>query len=307
MKKFLIWTGLIAIVIIVCGGFWIYQHPSQNSSASSYSDTMEDGKALVKAKKYAKASRVFEKAYQIKSTKKARAYSTQADAMADAVSDANNYRFALAISSAKKATNQANGYHVLTSHARSLKKTLEDVKDNVDSEVKPLLTKASENEDNEEYDDALSDYQDVIDLPYINGKYYAKYLKQAQDGVKRVKKLASNNDQDDKQSSTNSNNKKNDDQSNSEESSSESEESSSSQSSVDNKIKNHHTGDHTVNGQTVQADTLSKIKKQLDSLGYNSSAWSPQDMINLYRSVNQDGQTKPNQITKDDVESYLKK
>ncbi|KRM39384.1 lipoprotein [Lactobacillus hamsteri DSM 5661 = JCM 6256] len=264
---------------------------------------MEDGKTLVKAKKYAKASRIFEKAYQIKSTKKAHAYSTQADMMADAVSDAKNYRFALAISSAKKAANQANGYHVLTSHARSLKKALEEVKANIDNEIKPLLTKARENEDNEEYDDALSDYQDVIDLPYINGKYYAKYLKLAQDGVKRVKKLALDNDEEDKQSSTDN---KEDDQSTSE-NSSESSESSSSQSSVDNEIKNHHTGDHTVNGQTVQADTLSEIKKQLDSLGYNSSAWSPQDMINLYRSVNQDSQAKPSQITKDDVESYLKK
>lgn len=64
-------------------------------------------------------------------------------------------------------------------------------------------------------------------------------------------------------------------------------------------------GDHTVNGKTVQSGTLAQIKQQLSSLGYDANAWSPQDMINLYRSVNQNGSKTPAQITKNDVENYL--
>lgn len=301
MKKSLIWTVAIVIIIALGGGFWISKNSSQESEASSYTEAMNSGKSLVQAKKYAKASRAFEKAYQIKSTKAARAYSEQADELADAISDAKNYRFTLAISSAKSAANKDNGYQVMTNYAKSLTDTLTEVKDNVDNEIKPLFVKGKDNEDDEQYDDALKNYQEIIDLPYINGKYYAKYLKQAQDDANRVKKLTSNN--------ADQNNRKKDDQSSSSSSAenSQSSESSSSQSSTDKEINSHHSGDHTVNGQTVQDDTLTEIKKQLDSLGYNSSAWSPQDMIDLYRSVNQTSRTNPSQITKDDVENYLKK
>lgn len=66
-------------------------------------------------------------------------------------------------------------------------------------------------------------------------------------------------------------------------------------------------GDHTVNGQTVGNNTLAQIKQQLSNLGYDANAWSPQDMINLYRSVNQNGTKTPAQITKNDVENYLHK
>lgn len=65
-------------------------------------------------------------------------------------------------------------------------------------------------------------------------------------------------------------------------------------------------GDHTVNGKTVQDDTLAAIKKQLNVLGFDANAWSPQDMINLYRYANQQGTTSPAAITKDEVNAYLK-
>lgn len=66
-------------------------------------------------------------------------------------------------------------------------------------------------------------------------------------------------------------------------------------------------GNHTVNGQTVSNNVLAQIKQQLNNLGYDANAWSPQDMINLYRSVNQNGVKTPAQITKNDVENYLHK
>lgn len=66
-------------------------------------------------------------------------------------------------------------------------------------------------------------------------------------------------------------------------------------------------GDHTVNGKTVSAKTISIIQERLHSLGFNPDAWSPQDVINLYRYCSQKGHSDPGQITKEDVESYLKK
>lgn len=65
-------------------------------------------------------------------------------------------------------------------------------------------------------------------------------------------------------------------------------------------------GDHTVNGKTVQDDTLAAIKKQLNALGFDANSWSPQDMIDLYRYANRNGTTSPEAITKDEVNAYLK-
>lgn len=66
-------------------------------------------------------------------------------------------------------------------------------------------------------------------------------------------------------------------------------------------------GDHTVNGKVVSDKMISILQERLNSLGFNPEAWSPQDVINLYRYCSQKGHSDPGQITKQDVESYLKK
>lgn len=62
-------------------------------------------------------------------------------------------------------------------------------------------------------------------------------------------------------------------------------------------------GDHKVNGKTVASSQISQLRKKVGSLGYDSSSWSPQDLIDLYRKS---GHSDPNQITKNDIKSYLK-
>lgn len=64
--------------------------------------------------------------------------------------------------------------------------------------------------------------------------------------------------------------------------------------------------DQTVNGKKVDQDTIENIKSRLNQLGYNANSWSPQDIINLYRYASNQGHTDPEQISKHDIESYLK-
>lgn len=66
-------------------------------------------------------------------------------------------------------------------------------------------------------------------------------------------------------------------------------------------------GDHKIKGEEVTKPTIDAIKKRMDSLGYNSSAWSPQDVINMYRKAADNGHDSVDSITKEDIESYLKK
>ncbi|KRL87237.1 SpoIIIAH-like family protein [Lactobacillus kalixensis] len=66
-------------------------------------------------------------------------------------------------------------------------------------------------------------------------------------------------------------------------------------------------GDHTVNGKTVDQDTIINMRDKLKSLGFNEQAWSPQDIIDLYRFATSRGHSDPDQLTKQDVEAYLNK
>lgn len=64
-------------------------------------------------------------------------------------------------------------------------------------------------------------------------------------------------------------------------------------------------GDHTVNGKTVSEDTIISVKNKLKVLGFNPNAWSPQDIIDLYRFCVNRGHSDPDQITRSDVQDYL--
>lgn len=64
-------------------------------------------------------------------------------------------------------------------------------------------------------------------------------------------------------------------------------------------------GDHTVNGKTVSEDTIINVKDKIKSLGFNPNAWSPQDIIDLYRFCVNRGHSDPDQITRSDVQDYL--
>lgn len=304
MKKSTIWS-IIVVAVLALGGAGTYFYSSQQkqsqeqTASSSYSSHMQAGKEAVKAKKYSQAADEFDQAYQAKATAQAKNYQAQAENLADSVKLAKTtVKYASALNLAQKAQEQNGGYSVMTSQAKKLVKQLKAVKDNYDSEIKPLLNKAAKAMEDGDYDSAASTYSSILDLPYINGAYYAKVRSNVKDLLKEAKSK-----QEDSSSSSSS--------SDSSSKSSSKESSSSSSSAASSSASNQAEGSGTSNndkvgGSTVTSRDVQQIRTQLDNLGESTAGWSPQDLINLFNYAYQQGHTTIDSITKDDVEGYLK-
>lgn len=289
MKKSTIWT-FAAVVIIALGGgvFYATQKSNSNQVDASYNSAIQSGKEAVKDKNYTRASNAFDKALSIKKTDQAQAYKEQADNMTAAIKATKDGEYDDALAKTNDVIKQSNGYSVLVSHGKKLTKTIKDVQDNYEHEIKPIFAAAKQNEDDKQYDQAADQYQKVLDLPYIDGKYYAKYKKQASDGLDKNKQAAKDNKNEAESSSNSSSNSAN---------------SNGGDTGNAGKTGEGSMGDHKVHGQTVTNDQIAQLRKRVTKLGYEGMAWSPQDLIDLYRKS---GRANPDQITKNDVQSYLK-
>lgn len=307
MKKSTIWS-IVVVAVLALGGAGAYFYSSQQkqsqeqTASSSYSSHMQAGKEAVKAKKYSQAADEFDQAYQAKATAQAKNYQAQAENLADSVKLAKTtVKYASALNLAQKAQEQNGGYSVMTSQAKKLVKQLKTVKDNYDSEIKPLLNKAAEAMEDGDYDSAVSTYSSILDLPYINGAYYAKVRSNVKDLLKEAKSK-----QEDSSSSSESSSSSSSDSS-SKSSSKESSAASSSASSSSNQAEGSGTSNNDkVGGSTVTSRDVQQIRTQLDNLGESTAGWSPQDLINLFNYAYQQGHTTIDSITKDDVKGYLK-
>lgn len=305
MKKSTIWS-IVVVAVLALGGAGAYFYSSQQkqsqeqTASSSYSSHMQAGKEAVKAKKYSQAADEFDQAYQAKATAQAKNYQAQAENLADSVKLAKTtVKYASALNLAQKAQEQNGGYSVMTSQAKKLVKQLKTVKDNYDSEIKPLLNKAAKAMEDGDYDSAVSTYSSILDLPYINGAYYAKVRSNVKDLLKEAKSK-----QEDSSSSSESSSSSSSDSSSK---SSSKESSSSSASSSSNQAEGSGTSNNDkVGGSTVTSRDVQQIRTQLDNLGESTAGWSPQDLINLFNYAYQQGHTTIDSITKDDVEGYLK-
>lgn len=309
MKKSTI-LSIIVVAVLALGGAGVYFYSSQQKQSqeqtanSSYSSHMQAGKEAVKAKKYSQAADEFDQAYQAKATAQAKNYQAQAENLADSVKLAKTtVKYASALNLAQKAQEQNGGYSVMTSQAKKLVKQLKAVKDNYDSEIKPLLNKAAKAMEDSDYDSAVSAYSGILDLPYINGAYYAKVRSDVKDLLKEAKSK-----QEDSSSSSESSSSASSDSSSK---SSSKESSSSSSSAASSSSSNQAEGSGTSNndkvgGSTVTSRDVQQIRNQLDNLGESTAGWSPQDLINLFNYAYQQGHTTIDSITKDDVEGYLK-
>lgn len=306
MKKSTI-LSIIVVAVLALGGAGVYFYSSQQKQSqeqtanSSYSSHMQAGKEAVKAKKYSQAADEFDQAYQAKATAQAKNYQAQAENLADSVKLAKTtVKYASALNLAQKAQEQNGGYSVMTSQAKKLVKQLKAVKDNYDSEIKPLLNKAAKAMEDGDYDSAVSAYSNILDLPYINGAYYAKVRSNVKDLLKEAKSK-----QEDSSSSSESSSSDSSSKSSSKESSSSS--SSAASSSSSNQAEGSGTSNNDkVGGSTVTSRDVQQIRNQLDNLGESTAGWSPQDLINLFNYAYQQGHTTIDSITKDDVEGYLK-
>lgn len=312
MKKSTIWS-IVVVAVLALGGAGTYFYSSQQKQSqeqtanSSYSSHMQAGKEAVKAKKYSQAADEFDQAYQAKATAQAKNYQAQAENLADSVKLAKTtVKYVSALNLAQKAQEQNGGYSVMTSQAKKLVKQLKAVKDNYDSEIKPLLNKAAKAMEDGDYDSAASTYSSILDLPYINGAYYAK----VRSNVKDLLKEAKSKQEDSSSSSESSSSSSSDSSSKSsskESSSSSSSAASSSASSSSNQAEGSGTSNNDkVGGSTVTSRDVQQIRTQLDNLGESTAGWSPQDLINLFNYAYQQGHTTIDSITKDDVEGYLK-
>ncbi|WP_300616377.1 hypothetical protein [uncultured Lactobacillus sp.] len=306
MKKSTI-LSIIVVAVLALGGAGVYFYSSQQKQSqeqtanSSYSSHMQAGKEAVKAKKYSQAADEFDQAYQAKATAQAKNYQAQAKNLADSVKLAKTtVKYTSALNLAQKAQEQNGGYSVMTSQAKKLVKQLKAVKDNYDSEIKPLLNKAAKAMEDGDYDSAVSAYSSILDLPYINGAYYAKVRSDVKDLLKEAKSK-----QEDSSSSSESSSSASSSKSSSKESSSSS--SSAASSSSSNQAEGSGTSNNDkVGGSTVTSRDVQQIRNQLDNLGESTAGWSPQDLINLFNYAYQQGHTTIDSITKDDVEGYLK-
>lgn len=313
MKKSTIWS-IVVVAVLALGGAGAYFYSSQQkqsqeqTASSSYSSHMQAGKEAVKAKKYSQAADEFDQAYQAKATAQAKNYQAQAENLADSIKLAKTtVKYASALNLAQKAQEQNGGYSVMTSQAKKLVKQLKAVKDNYDSEIKPLLKKAAKAMEDGDYDSAVSTYSSILDLPYINGAYYAK----VRSNVKDLLKEAKNKQEDSSSSSESSSSASSDSSSKSSSKASSSSSSSSSAASSASSSSNQAEGSGTSNndkvgGSTVTSRDVQQIRTQLDNLGESTAGWSPQDLINLFNYAYQQGHTTIDSITKDDVEGYLK-
>jgi tetratricopeptide (TPR) repeat protein len=306
MKKSTI-LSIIVVAVLALGGAGVYFYSSQQKQSqeqtanSSYSSHMQAGKEAVKAKKYSQAADEFDQAYQAKATAQAKNYQAQAENLADSVKLAKTtVKYASALNLAQKAQEQNGGYSVMTSQAKKLVKQLKAVKDNYDSEIKPLLNKAAKAMEDGDYDSAVSAYSSILDLPYINGAYYAKVRSNVKDLLKEAKSK-----QEDSSSSSESSSSDSSSKSSSKESSSSSSSAASSSSSNQAEGSGASNNDK-VGGSTVTSRDVQQIRNQLDNLGESTAGWSPQDLINLFNYAYQQGHTTIDSITKDDVEGYLK-
>lgn len=306
MKKSTI-LSIIVVAVLALGGAGVYFYSSQQKQSqeqtanSSYSSHMQAGKEAVKAKKYSQAADEFNQAYQAKATAQAKNYQAQAENLADSVKLAKTtVKYASALNLAQKAQEQNGGYSVMTSQAKKLVKQLKAVKDNYDSEIKPLLNKAAKAMEDSDYDSAVSAYSSILDLPYINGAYYAKVRSDVKDLLKEAKSK-----QEDSSSSSESSSSDSSSKSSSKESSSSSSSTASSSSSNQAEGAGASNNDK-VGGSTVTSRDVQQIRNQLDNLGESTAGWSPQDLINLFNYAYQQGHTTIDSITKDDVEGYLK-
>lgn len=306
MKKSTI-LSIIVVAVLALGGAGVYFYSSQQKQSqeqtanSSYSSHMQAGKEAVKAKKYSQAADEFDQAYQAKATAQAKNYQAQAENLADSVKLAKTtVKYASALNLAQKAQEQNGGYSVMTSQAKKLVKQLKAVKDNYDSEIKPLLNKAAKAMEDGDYDSAVSAYSSILDLPYINGAYYAKVRSNVKDLLKEAKSK-----QEDSSSSSESSSSASSSKSSSKESSSSSSSTASSSSSNQAEGAGASNNDK-VGGSTVTSRDVQQIRNQLDNLGESTAGWSPQDLINLFNYAYQQGHTTIDSITKDDVEGYLK-
>ena len=311
MKKSKLWIATVALFTMFTVTGCSSQAGSSNSSQSTYTALMSAGKKAVKAKNYKKAQEKFAAANKEKNTKESKAYAEQAEQLNKAANSIDKYNYNSSLTELTKAIGQRNGYSLMTSQAKKLYNTVDEVQNNLDNELTPLYRKAQAAFENGDYDKAENYATQVLSMPYLDGQYKDYYADIRQDAERLLDKAKSKNgdsneadtnkksDADDKSSSNKSSSKDVDSSSSSsdDKSSSASSSSSSESSSSDSMM---------VDGQAVTPNIIAQVRAKLNDIGADTSNWSDQDVVNFMQSASNNGHTTIDSYTQSDVENYNK-
>lgn len=251
-------------------------NPSSNNSSNSGSDKyttyMNQGKDAASRQKYETAEDKFEDAHDVKATSESKAYADQAGNMKDAQEEIREYEFKDALGELDKAANKTNGYSVMTKQASKLYKTIDKVQDHITNDINPLYKKAKLSYRDGDYQAAVKSCDQILDLPYINSKYYKKVKK----NVKHLRKVANaklngenvNDDIDTENLDANDD----DEATTSNKQSSNSKSSSSNSSNTNNTSSSSNKSSSNSNSSNSQDNTAASQKSSATSSSSNSAA-----------------------------------
>ena len=344
MKRSKIGVAIMAFFITLFAvGCSNSSNSSSNNGSDKYTTYMSQGKDAASSQKYEAAEEKFEDAHDVKATSESKAYADQAGAMKDAQEEIREYEFKDALGELDKAANKTNGYSVLTKQAAKLYKTINKVQDHITHDINPLYKQAKLSYRDGNYQATVESCDQILDLSYINGKYYKKVKK----NVKHLRKVANAklngedvnddidtdnldaNDDDEattshkstssKSNSSNSSNtntssssnQSNSNTANTQNNSAASKQSSHATTSNSNANNSSNTNSSSnsnsgmmIDGQTVTGRVIAQTRNQLSSLGVDTSSWSDQKVVNFMRSAANNGHTTIDSYTKQDVENF---
>lgn len=289
MKFKKLFAVLAAVVMSVsvagCASNNSSSKPAASQQSSRYDTYMQAGIASVKKADYDTAADKFEQAYEAKKTAKAKAYENQADDFADAQEDIADYEFKDAKHALTSVINEESGYQLMTSRATRLRRKIQTVIDNFQEDINPLRSQAKEEYANKQYSQAAATCERILNLSYINGKYYRRVRRQVTALQQRAQEAAEQAGQAAKSTTSQSTTTGSYDGS------------SSANSSA--------SDDTTVGGQAVSMSGRGQIRSRLMDLGFDQSKFSDQQIIDLFRVAYNNGHQSPADITAADVNEYL--
>ncbi len=289
MKFKKLFAVLAAVVMSVsvagCASNNSSSKPAASQQSSHYDTYMQAGIASVKKADYDTAADKFEQAYEAKKTAKAKAYENQADDFADAQEDIADYEFKDAKHALTSVINEESGYQLMTSRATRLRRKIQTVIDNFQEDINPLRSQAKEEYANKQYSQAAATCERILNLSYINGKYYRRVRRQVTALQQRAQEAAEQAGQAAKSTTSQS----------------------TTTGSYDGRSSANTSAsdDTTVGGQAVSMSGRGQIRSRLMDLGFDQSKFSDQQIIDLFRVAYNNGHQSPADITAADVNEYL--
>lgn len=298
MKKSKIWVALVALFVVLVGAGC----SKQSNSSGDYSTLMKQGKTYVADEKYSQAEDKFEQAHQVKATDESDVYAKQANHMSDAKDSISEYNFSEALKDLNKVVYANNGYSVMTNRAKKQYKKISRVQSNIKNEINPLYDNAKSAYKDGNYQQAEQYCIQILDLPYINGKYYKQIRNKVNDLLDDAKDANG-----DSKSDENSSSKTNNSNSNEENNSSDTEKDTNNSSNSSNaNSSSSNSNNMTVGGQAVTARVIAQVRDKLSSMGVSTSSWSDQDVVNFMNSAAKNGHTTIDSYTQSDVNNFNK-